>query len=130
MVRTAKAMRRNCDLPIENFGLFKVDDSKPPPFYTEEEYGRLIEAALKIDLRLATVVLLGGDPGLRSGEIRALRPFDLKWAENHLHVEKQVWRNGQAADRHPGARGAQAPHNDDALHARRQGREGQCHLGA
>jgi integrase len=93
MVRTAKSMRRIRELPVENFGLFKVDNSKPPPFYTEEEYGRLIEAALKIDLRLAVVVLLGGDAGLRSGEIRALAPYDVKWAENHLHIEKQVWRD-------------------------------------
>jgi hypothetical protein len=60
MVRTAKAMRKIRELPDENFGLFKVDNSKPPPFYAEEEYGRLIEAALKIDLRLAVGVLLGG----------------------------------------------------------------------
>jgi integrase len=93
MVRTARAMRRIRELPVESFGLFKVDNSKPPPFYMEEEYGRLIEAALKIDLRLAVVVLLGGDAGLRSGEIRALAPYDVKWGENHLHIEKQVWRD-------------------------------------
>jgi integrase len=93
LIRTAKAMRKIRELPVETFGLFKVDNSKPPPFYTEEEYGRLIEAALKTDLRLAVVVLLGGDAGLRSGEIRALAPYNVKWGENHLHIEKQVWRD-------------------------------------
>ena len=93
LIRTAKAMRKIRELPVDTFGLFKVDNSKPPPFYTEEEYGRLIEAALKTDLRLGVVVLLGGDAGLRSGEIRALAPYNVKWGENHLHIEKQVWRD-------------------------------------
>ncbi len=38
-------------------------------------------------------VLLGGDAGLPSGEVRALAPYDVKWQENHIHVERQVWRD-------------------------------------
>ena len=93
MVRTAKRLRVIKELPVDTFGLLKVDNSKPPPFYTEEEYGRLVEAALKLDIRIGAVVLLGGDAGLRAGEIRALAPFNVKWDQRQLHVEHQVWRD-------------------------------------
>lgn len=93
MVRTAKSLKRIKELPLESFGLFKVDTSKPPPFYTEEEYGRLVESATNIDVRLAAIILLGGDAGLRSGEIRALPPYGVKWDSSHLHIDRQVWRD-------------------------------------
>jgi integrase len=48
-----------------------------------------------------------GDAGLRSGEIRALAPYDVKWAENHLHIEKQVWRD--VVDTPKGGRGRIVP---------------------
>ena len=41
-------------------------------FYEFEEYERLVEAASKLDWRIQAMVLLGGDAGLRSGEILAL----------------------------------------------------------
>lgn len=93
VVRTAKALKKIRELPIESFGLFKVDTSKPPPFYSEEEFSRLVEASTKIDVRLAAIVLLGGDAGLRSGEIRALPPYGIKWDTAQLHIERQVWRD-------------------------------------
>jgi integrase len=93
LVKTAKRLRVIKEIPVDTFGLLKVDTSRPPPFYTEEEYGRFVEAALKLDLRIGTVVLLGGDAGLRAGEIRALAPYDVKWDQRQLHVERQVWRN-------------------------------------
>lgn len=93
MLGAAVDLKKIRERPIRKVGLFKTDNSKAPAFYAEEEYGRLIEAAIKIDARLAVVVLLGGDAGLRSGEIRGLAPYDLKWAERHLHVERQVWKD-------------------------------------
>jgi hypothetical protein len=68
LVRTAKRLRVIRELPVDTFGLLKVDNSKPPPFYTEEEYGHLVKAALELDVRLGAIVLLGGDAGLRAGE--------------------------------------------------------------
>lgn len=93
MVRTARELHVIRELPLERYGLFKIDSSKAPPFYTEEEYGRLVDAALKVDRRIAVAVLLGGEAGLRSGEIRGLAPYDVKWGENHIHIERQVWRD-------------------------------------
>ena len=93
MVRTARALRRIKELPLQSFGLFRIDTSKPLPFYTEEELGRLVEAGMKLDVRLAAMVLLGGDAGLRSGEIRALPPYGVKWDTRQLHIERQVWRD-------------------------------------
>ncbi len=93
IVRCSKRLRLIREIPVDSFGLFKVDNSKPPPFYSEEEYGRLVDAALQIDLRLAAVILLGGDAGLRSGEIRALPPYCVKWDTKQLHIDRQVWRD-------------------------------------
>jgi integrase len=92
MVRVAKELKVIRELPLEKFGLFKVDNSKPPPFYTEEEFGRLVEAAIRIDARIAVAVLLGGDAGLRCGEVLALPPWAAKWDLGTLHVDRQVWR--------------------------------------
>lgn len=61
MIRMAKALRRIKELPLESFGLFKIDTSKPPPFYTEEEFRGLVDSPTKIDVRLAAIFLLGGD---------------------------------------------------------------------
>ena len=93
MVRTAKKLKVIDAMPVETFELFKIDNSKPPPFYTDEELGRLVEAAMKLDLRIGTVVLLGGDAGLRAGEIRALAPYDVKWDQRQLQIERQVWHD-------------------------------------
>jgi len=57
-------------LPVDSFGLFKVGTPKPPAFYSEEEYGRLVDSARGLDLRLVAMILLGGDAGLRdSGRV-------------------------------------------------------------
>lgn len=110
LVRTAKALKRIKELPLESFGLFKIDNSKPPAFYTEEEFGRLVDAALRMDVRLAAVVLLGGDAGLRSGEIRALPPYGVKWDTGQLHIDRQVWRD--VVDTPKGGRGRIVPMTD------------------
>ncbi len=44
-----------------------------PKFYDFDEYKRLVEAARALDARTHVVVLLGGDAGLRRGEMMALR---------------------------------------------------------
>jgi integrase len=110
LVRTAKRLRVIRDLPVDTFGLLKVDNSRPPPFYTEEEYGRLVKAALELDVRLGAIVLLGGDAGLRAGEIRALAPFNVKWDQKQIHVERQVWHD--VVDTPKSGRGRMVPMTD------------------
>jgi len=67
IMRVAKAMKVISELPIENFGLFKIDTTKPPPFYDKDELEHLVDAALRVDMRVGAAILLGGK-GLRSGE--------------------------------------------------------------
>jgi integrase len=61
-------------------------------FYETEELERLTTAATKHDLQTLLVVLLGGDAGLRCGEMIALRWIDVDFARGHLKIEQAVWR--------------------------------------
>ncbi len=110
MVRVAKDLRVIREMPIEKFGLLRVDTSKPPPYYAEEELGRLVGAALKLDGRVAAAVLLGGDAGLRCGEILALPPYGVKWETGKLHIDRQVWR--KVVDSPKGGKAREVPMTD------------------
>jgi integrase len=76
-------------------------------FYDFEEYERLVEAASKLDWRIQAMVLLGGDAGLRSGEILALEWTDVDFRRGQLHIRQSdlkgprvLYRdNGQPATR-------------------------------
>ena len=61
-------------------------------YYDEECYERLVEAASSVDLRCLLVVLLGGDAGLRGGEIVALRLGHCDLRRGVLHVAENEWR--------------------------------------
>jgi integrase len=66
--------------------------SKPTMlFYDFEEYERLVEAASKLDWRIQAMVLLGGDAGLRSGEILALEWTDVDFRRGQLHIRQSEW---------------------------------------
>lgn len=71
--------------------LLKVD-APTPTFYEFDDYARLLEAALKIDPRIHLMALLGGDAGLRRGEIIALRWQDVDLRRRQLKIEKSVWQ--------------------------------------
>ncbi len=58
------------------------------PFYDFDEYDRLRAAAPKVDRRCEIVVLLAGDAGLRSGEIRALHWSSIDFGRGLLIVER------------------------------------------
>ncbi len=60
--------------------------------YSFEEFHRLIAAAAELDPRAHLVVLLGGDAGLRAGEMRALAWEDINFAKSLLRVEHSEWR--------------------------------------
>ena len=53
---------------------------------------RLLEAAAKIDARVHLMTLLGGDAGLRRGEIIALRWQDVDLKRRQSKIEKSVWQ--------------------------------------
>ena len=57
--------------------MVKVDKVDEPRFYEPHEYERLVAAAEKLDSRIHLMVLLGGDAGLRLGEMLALQQTDV-----------------------------------------------------
>ena len=63
-------------------------------FHDFDEYERLVEVAGSIDIRTLLVVLLGGDAGLRCGEIIGLEWGDVDLAKRQLCVRQSDW-NGQ-----------------------------------
>ncbi len=60
-------------------------------FYEPSEFERLVGAARQIDPRIELVMLLGGDAGLRCGEIIALDQTDLDFVRGLIHVRRSEW---------------------------------------
>jgi len=60
-------------------------------FYDFDEYERLVEAA-RSDSQALLVALLGGDAGLRCGEIMALEWTDVDLAKRQLCVARSEWK--------------------------------------
>lgn len=68
---------------------------KPPRkirYYDESDFERLVAAAERCDLRSHLIVLLGGEAGLRAGEMRALRWQHIDLRHGTLRVEENLWR--------------------------------------
>ena len=63
-------------------------------FYDFEDYERLVEAAKSIDTRTHVTVLLGGDAGLRCGEMIALDWNDVDLKARQMTIRRSAW-NGQ-----------------------------------
>jgi len=61
-------------------------------FHDFDEYERLVEAAIAVDANTHLVVLLGGDAGLRCGEMLALEWTDIDFSNRSLHVKRSDWR--------------------------------------
>lgn len=59
-------------------------------FYDFEEYARLVDAAERGDVRTLVAVLLGGDVGLRLGEISGLEWADIDFKRRLVHVRRSV----------------------------------------
>jgi len=66
--------------------------SPPMSFYDFDEYARLVAAARELGPRHLMLVLLGGDAGLRRGEMIALRRADLDMQRRVIHVRHSVWQ--------------------------------------
>jgi integrase len=73
--------------------LLKVPE-RSMDFYDTEEYEQMVTAAAAIGPNAHLAVLLGGDAGLRGGEMRALEWTDvnLKKTSPQLRVERNDWR--------------------------------------
>lgn len=71
--------------------LLKVPDSAFA-FYDFAEYDRLVRAAEKCDRTVLVTALLGGDAGLRRGEIIGLEQTDLDFERGTIYVQRSVWK--------------------------------------
>jgi integrase len=60
-------------------------------FHDFDQYERLLTAARKRDVRAYLMVLLGGDAGLRLGEIIALEWRDVELSARRLTVQRSEW---------------------------------------
>lgn len=60
-------------------------------FYDFDEYEALLEGAKKVDRRANLAVLLGGEAGLRCGEIMALEWGDVNLQKGQICVERSDW---------------------------------------
>jgi len=63
-------------------------------FYDFDEYERLVSAASTVDATTYLIVLLGGEAGLRCGEMMALEWKDVDLAKRQVCVQRSDW-NGQ-----------------------------------
>ena len=67
-------------------------EKKEMSFYDVDEYVRLVAAAADIHWRAQAMVLLGGDAGLRCGEILGLQWSDIDFRLNRLTVRRSRWQ--------------------------------------
>lgn len=90
---------------------FRIQLLKSPPkempFYDFDVYSDIVRAAKGIDHRVYVHVLLGGDAGLRAGEIRGLQWPDVEFERNRLHVRRNRWRGQDVVPK--GGRGRYVP---------------------
>jgi integrase len=61
-------------------------------FYDFDDYERLVAAAKVLDPNAYLIVLLGGEAGLRCGEIIALEWSDVDLGKRQLCVQRSEWR--------------------------------------
>jgi integrase len=61
-------------------------------FYDFDEYERLVDAGKSADLNAYLIVLLGGEAGLRCGEIMALEWSDVDLGKRQLCVQRSDWK--------------------------------------
>lgn len=73
------------------------------------------QAARRLNTLFVLVVLLGGDAGLRAGEMRALRWSDIDFDRGQIRVERNDWR-GEISSR-KGDRTRYVPMTDRLCHA-------------
>ena len=70
--------------------LLKVP-TPPPAFHDFDDYERLVEAPRTTDPQTHLIILLGGEAGLRLGEMLALQWVDVDLAKRQLCVQRSDW---------------------------------------
>jgi integrase len=89
MLGTAKTWGVVDDVP-------EIKRVKTPPettdFYTSHQYEQLIAAARAIGRHVEVMVLLGGDAGLRAGEMLALRWANVDLGQRRLTIAENLWK--------------------------------------
>lgn len=61
-------------------------------FHDFDDYERLVAAAASSEPNAHLVVLLGGEAGLRCGEVMALESSDVDLSKRQLRIERSEWR--------------------------------------
>lgn len=77
---------------------------KPAAFYEPEVYERVVRAAESAGATARLAVLLGGDAGLRLGEILTLQWNDIDFTRGLIRPEKRLAGRGERAEEQQGAR--------------------------
>ena len=62
------------------------------PFHDFDDYRRLVAAAGDLGARTRLIVVLGGQAGLRCGEMMALEWTDVDFANRQLRIERSDWK--------------------------------------
>lgn len=63
----------------------------PHTFYDFDAFDRLVEGSRQVDELVHAVVLLGGDAGLRCGEVLALEWNDVEFDRRTLTIQRSEW---------------------------------------
>jgi integrase len=71
---------------------FLKNSERPMQFWDFDQYQRLVDAAAQLDSSILVAVLLGGDAGLRKGEMIALKWTDIDLHAKRVYVARSDWR--------------------------------------
>jgi integrase len=98
MLKTAVEWELIPDMPVRIKQL-KVTTPEMD-FYDVDEYARIVAAAQRFDPRAHIMVLLGGDAGLRPGEVRALQWSAIDFRRRQLTVERAEYEGHVGLPKH------------------------------
>jgi integrase len=88
LVRYAKAKKYKVEIPKAAYLPHEVE----PPWYTADEFEALVKSAAMFHVADLVMILLGGEAGLRSGEVSALRWEDVDLEKRDIHVCRNLVR--------------------------------------
>lgn len=71
---------------------FRTDRNRRNPFFEDDDYERLLEAAGELDRRTKLITLIGAEAGLRIGEIIELKWTDLDFRRDLIHVNRTMYQ--------------------------------------
>ncbi|MFO7564942.1 MAG: site-specific integrase [Enhygromyxa sp.] len=98
MLKTAVEWELIPDMPVR---IKQLKVTAPEmDFYDIDEYERLVAAAKQLDPRIHILVLLGGDAGLRPGEVRALQWTAIDFRRRLLTVELAEYQGHTGLPKH------------------------------